>query len=323
MNYFDAFISHSSLDKIVLQVFSELERRGIKCWISYRDIPAGTPYARGIIQGIDASKYFLVFISPNSLQSEDVLNEIDYAHKKKKIIIPIYLEKITLSEEFAYYLNRHQWVNLYQDFEGAVNKLHNLISQQPSSTSAPIKPTAPKQAPLTNRPTSPTVTPPVSSPKPAPVSPPPVRKTAPPHSTPSPTVKPTVYIYDFLMIHGYDSNMAQSIYTRLEGRGCKIYLKGYSDPLSCSTPRDKIMEAKVILLIVDSSFELSFSKRLSNDCLNTLRYAYEHGCRIIPLLTEGIKSMPSVDGMTFKDYIIIDNIYSTDYVDRIISLIGK
>lgn len=110
MEKFDAFISYSSKDSFPLEVCKFLENEGIKCWIAPRNIFPGPPYARAIMRGIEASDIILVFISKNSLQSEDVLNEIDNAHGLKKTIVPIFIEDAELTPEFNYYLKRKQWI---------------------------------------------------------------------------------------------------------------------------------------------------------------------------------------------------------------------
>lgn len=108
------FISYSSLDEYPRYITSELERHGYQCWIAPRNIKPGMPYARAIMDGIENSDTLLVFISSNSVKSEDVLNEIDNAHRLKKQIIPVFTEPIELTSDFAYYLNRRQWVYSYK-----------------------------------------------------------------------------------------------------------------------------------------------------------------------------------------------------------------
>ena len=123
MNDYDIFISYSSKDKIAFDYCVRLEENGVKCWIAPRNIFPGVPYARAIMQGLTAASTILVFISHNSLLSDDVLNEIDNAHGLKKNIIPIFIEKVKLTPEFSYYLKRQQWVDAYADTENAVSQI--------------------------------------------------------------------------------------------------------------------------------------------------------------------------------------------------------
>lgn len=92
-----------------------------------RDISPGVPYARAIMQGMNAAKVFVVFISRNSLQSDDVLNEIDNAHGLKKTIIPVFLEDVSLTPEFSYYLKRRQWINYFSSGADAVRRIFEAI----------------------------------------------------------------------------------------------------------------------------------------------------------------------------------------------------
>lgn len=114
MKKYNIFISHSSKDLDKVRFFlSYLEMHALNCWISPRDIPKGIPYARAITEGICKCDDMLVFITHNTLKSEAVLNEIDVAQSKSKRIIPVFLENINLTDEFAFYLKRKQWINAY------------------------------------------------------------------------------------------------------------------------------------------------------------------------------------------------------------------
>lgn len=120
------FISYSTKDTIPGLFCECIELHGIECWMAPRDILAGIPYARSIIEGIKTCNIFLVFISCNSIKSEDVLNELDNAHGLHKTIIPIFLEDIELSEELCYYLKRKQWIDCSASI---LNGLNGLLSR--------------------------------------------------------------------------------------------------------------------------------------------------------------------------------------------------
>lgn len=121
MAKYDFFISYSTKDIASLRLCNSLENAGVSCWIAPRNIRPGTPYAKAIMQGIEESDTFIVCISTNSIISEDVLNEIDNAHRLKKTIIPVFIEPTHLNQELSYYLNRKQWVNLYDGEQQAIN----------------------------------------------------------------------------------------------------------------------------------------------------------------------------------------------------------
>ena len=120
----DVFISYSTKDKAVADdVCSALENSGIKCWIAPRNIQPGTPYARAIINGITSAKIFLLVLTPDSNDSEHVINEVDIAFNAKKTIIPFFAEEVALNPELNYYLSRKQWLIAYPNYKLQLDKL--------------------------------------------------------------------------------------------------------------------------------------------------------------------------------------------------------
>ncbi len=127
MAKYDFFISYSSKDKdIAFRIVNAIESAGYTCWIAPRNIPYGTPYARAIMEGIDACDKFIVLITKNSVQSNDVLNEVDNAHSVKRTILPVRLTDTQLSRELNYYLSRTQWLTLPFSNPEEIVKLLNL-----------------------------------------------------------------------------------------------------------------------------------------------------------------------------------------------------
>src|SRR5258707_13104197 len=58
------FISHSSKDNETADaICNHLESAGIWCWIAPRDVKAGLDRTQGIIQGIEASRAFVLELS--------------------------------------------------------------------------------------------------------------------------------------------------------------------------------------------------------------------------------------------------------------------
>lgn len=132
------FLSYSSRDDEAFEFCKNLESKGLRCWIAPRNIVPGVPYARAIMQGLNGADTVVVFISRNSLLSEDVLNEVDNAHGLKKNIIPVFIEKVDLTPEFSYYLKRKQWINAYNDKDEAIAQIHRAIGKPPVAPSKDI-----------------------------------------------------------------------------------------------------------------------------------------------------------------------------------------
>lgn len=81
----DIFISHSSEDIIeVRNICSFLEKNGFSCWYSGRDIQTGEDYPAAITNAIRSCRVFLILISRNSLESEQVRKELTLANENVK-----------------------------------------------------------------------------------------------------------------------------------------------------------------------------------------------------------------------------------------------
>lgn len=133
-----AFISHSHCDnEIALHVFDYLSENGIRCWMDLRSIPPGKPYAQAIVEGIKQSDSFIILFSKNVVDSRDILNEIEIAHRENKQIIPFLLDETSIQGQFSYYLSRQQWITAYPDFRkkepSLLEALNGVIPQPPVS----------------------------------------------------------------------------------------------------------------------------------------------------------------------------------------------
>lgn len=127
MPTYDYFISYSSKDKdIAFRIVNAIESEGLKCWIAPRNIPVGSNYASAIMKGIDNADKVIVLITKNSVQSNDVLNEVDNAHSIKKTIIPVRFTDVQLSRELNYYLSRTQWLTISSSNPEDIVKSLNL-----------------------------------------------------------------------------------------------------------------------------------------------------------------------------------------------------
>jgi hypothetical protein len=111
-NRFDGhiFISHSSKDTTHVQDLKAwLELLGLKCWISFEDI-SNVDMRREIEEGVDSSAVFLLVWSANSLESREVLIEIDHAHRQSKPIISFQLDESEPPKGVNYILRSYQYI---------------------------------------------------------------------------------------------------------------------------------------------------------------------------------------------------------------------
>ena len=98
----NVFISHNHADKgFARRLAGDLENHGVKCWIDEAEIKIGDSLIQKIREGIDNVNFFAVILSPNSVNSSWVANELDVAmnHQiegKPIKILPILLKDCDL-----------------------------------------------------------------------------------------------------------------------------------------------------------------------------------------------------------------------------------
>ncbi|MCY3410000.1 MAG: BspA family leucine-rich repeat surface protein [Candidatus Heimdallarchaeota archaeon] len=110
----EVFISFSSKDKkLAEEVFRTIDKK-YRVWISTQSIDAGENYANQIIDAIDSSKVFVLLISKHSIQSRHVETELERGFSKRKEIIPVMLEEITIPRSWEYYLSTSQWKRAHE-----------------------------------------------------------------------------------------------------------------------------------------------------------------------------------------------------------------
>ena len=129
------FISKASADmglpnnRITLLV-RELESRGISCWLSENGIKAGQDYNVVLPQAIKSCTLFLLFVSPMSVKSSEVVSEIGTAKEHKKTIVPVQIEPFDLFNEFpnwAYMLKQYQKTDLFSSKEDEIKALADQV----------------------------------------------------------------------------------------------------------------------------------------------------------------------------------------------------
>jgi hypothetical protein len=133
------FISFASQDlKVASTICSAIEGRGFKCWISSRDILPGENFQSAIVRAIRGSRIMLLVFTGNSNRSEEMTKELALASQQKLMVVPLRVEDVTPSDAFAYEFATRQWIDLFADWEMAMNQLCARIAaalaNEPHST---------------------------------------------------------------------------------------------------------------------------------------------------------------------------------------------
>ncbi|MHA1729154.1 MAG: tetratricopeptide repeat protein [Promethearchaeota archaeon] len=106
------FVSYAHIDKLqVYPILEFLNNVGINIWYD-EAISASENWLKKVTGFLNKCAVFIVFLSNNSVTSEEVLNEVDYIFqrfKKKEVqFIPIYLKETILPDELRLAIGRIQ-----------------------------------------------------------------------------------------------------------------------------------------------------------------------------------------------------------------------
>ena len=133
------FISHSSQDRrIALRVCEALERLNLGCWLASRDIGPGDNFQEAIVRAIRTTRVMVLIFTGNANNSDEIKKEIALASQHHLGVIPVRAEDVAPSDAFLYELSTRQWVDAFDDWDRAMRRLADQISelagQQPAAT---------------------------------------------------------------------------------------------------------------------------------------------------------------------------------------------
>lgn len=131
------FISYARADlKFALRLADDLRNAGVPVWIDKRDIPRGARWDEEVERALVANDEIVVILSPVSVGSKHVMDEVAYALDEKKRVVPVLYQpcKIPLL------IRRVQYVDFTSSYEEGLAILTGGNAQ-------PVKGAEPKPVP--------------------------------------------------------------------------------------------------------------------------------------------------------------------------------
>ncbi len=115
-----AFISYSREDsEFALRLATDLKAAGAQVWLDQLDIKPGRPWDNAIEDALTDAPQMLVILSPASSKSQNVRDEIDFALRGGKIVVPIlYIDCV-----IPLRLGRSQRIDFRADYAGGLTHL--------------------------------------------------------------------------------------------------------------------------------------------------------------------------------------------------------
>jgi len=130
-----AFFSYSRDDsEFALRLAEKLKAAGASVWMDQLDIEPGMPWDREVERALANCPRMLVILSPTSVNSDNVRDEVSFALNKQKRVIPVLYRDC----EIPFRLDRIHYVDFRTDHaRGLRNLLRALgVRQEPHSSSS-------------------------------------------------------------------------------------------------------------------------------------------------------------------------------------------
>lgn len=136
-----AFFSYCREDsEFALRLAEDLKAAGASVWIDQVDIEPGTQWDLAVEDALNSCPRMLVILSPVSVRSSNVQDEVSFALSKQKKVIPVLYREC----DVPFRLARLQHIDFRSDYaRGLKSLLKTLGTDQPTRPNAPPPPDAP------------------------------------------------------------------------------------------------------------------------------------------------------------------------------------
>jgi hypothetical protein len=126
----DVFISYAHEDGPVIDIIrSHLTAAGYDVWVDRELIAGGESWRTRIVEAIESSDVFLLILSPHSVRSKYVLQELNIADGESKPILPVLIAPVEIPREMKLQLAGLQAIALEVDDPNNIDVLHKSINR--------------------------------------------------------------------------------------------------------------------------------------------------------------------------------------------------
>lgn len=133
------FLSYSRADAdVALRLANDLRRAGASIWVDQLDIKPSDRWDRAVEAGLRESAGVVLVMSPRSVASENVLDEISVALDAGKHVVPVLVEACQAPLRLA----RVQFIDATRDYDAALESCVTALGN------VGVAPLAPARAPI-------------------------------------------------------------------------------------------------------------------------------------------------------------------------------
>jgi TIR domain-containing protein len=107
------FFSYARADSaFVLKLAKDLRAAGKTLWLDQLDIQPGALWDKSVEEALKTSPEFLIILSPASVNSANVMDEVSFALEERKRVVPILYCKC----DIPFRLRRVQYIDFTADY---------------------------------------------------------------------------------------------------------------------------------------------------------------------------------------------------------------
>lgn len=127
------FVSYSSKDRpFALGLVKELQELGANVWIDQLGIGLGENWDNAIEEALEKSETFMLILSPTSVESPNVQDEVSIAINTNKKLVPILIEECKLPMRWQ----RRQYADLANNPEKAIHDILSFLGLQEKASAS-------------------------------------------------------------------------------------------------------------------------------------------------------------------------------------------
>ena len=127
------FVSYSSKDRpFALGLVKELQKLGADVWIDQLGIKLGENWDNAIEEALEKSETFMLILSPTSVESPNVQDEVSIAINTKKKMVPILIEECKLPMRWQ----RRQYADLANNPDKAIHDILSFLGLQEKASAS-------------------------------------------------------------------------------------------------------------------------------------------------------------------------------------------
>ncbi len=146
LKYFFSYTRNDS--EFVLKLAKELRAVGANVWLDQLDILGGQHWDSTVEKALKSCKGMMAVLSPESVASDNVMDEVSYALNEGKLVVPVLIRPCNI----PYRLQRLQYIDFTADYETGFSQLLKALGiEQPLQ---PLESTAAQEPPLPKQPES-------------------------------------------------------------------------------------------------------------------------------------------------------------------------